>query len=160
MQAIVEQANQSLEATQEAHDDVPNVSLKLLRDKIEYSDVKADFSGNQTILNKEIMHDMELKDKELKEEQESTDKLEERAELEKNLVIFVKNPQNVKEHKKGDDTFIRTNGCYHCPECDYETKWSRNHLKIYINAIHRKLKPWKCSDCTKGIKTYHFKYYL
>ena len=35
--------------------------------------------------------------------------------------------------------------------------WERSNLKVHINAIHRQLKPWKCSDCPKGrrIKTYH-----
>ena len=59
------------------------------------------------------------------------------------------------------ETLIKTNGFYHCSECLYETELEKS-LKVHINAVHRKLKPWKCSDCTKGkqIKTDQLKYFI
>ena len=162
----MELENQTIKETQEAHDEVPNFSLELLRDKFEYFNVKADFFENQTLILNEIIYKVELKDKELlKEEQELSDKLAERAEVKKNLVkiwVGLKNEQKVKEHKKENETSRKINGFYHCPECSFKTKWKRMNLKVHINAVHRKLKPWKCSDCTKGkcIKTYYFKYFI
>ena len=147
-------ANQLIEETQEAQDVVPIISLELLRDKLEYFNVKADFFENQTLIFNEIIHKVELEGMELsKEEQELTDKLAKRAEVKKNLVKILeglKNKRKARKHKKNDETLIRINGFYHCPECPYKTKWSKNKLKVHINAVHRKLKPWKCSDCTKG----------
>ena len=107
-----------------------------------------------------------MKNKEIsKEEQELTDKLAERAEVKKNLVNILKglkNQRKMKKYKKNDETFIRTNGFYHCPECLFKTKWDRNQLKVYINAVHRKLKPLKCPDCAKSkrAKTYHYEYFI
>ena len=156
-----EAPNKLIEKTQEAHDEVPIFSLEHLRDKIEYFNVKANFFENQTLIFNEIINKVEIKGMELsKEEQELTNKLAERAEVKKNLVNILKGLKNERKtgkHKRNDETLIRINGFYHCPECSYKTKWPRNKLKIHINAIHRKLKPWKCSDCTKGkrIKTYH-----
>ena len=153
-------AYQSIEETQEAQDEVPNCSLELLQDKLEYFDEKADFFENQTLILNKIIHKVELNGKESsKEEQELCDKLAERTEVKKKLVNILKglkNQQKMKTNKKNDETLIRTNGFYHCPECSYKTKWDRkNDLITHINAIHRKLKPWKFSDCTKGkrIKT-------
>ena len=145
---------QLIEETQEARDDVTDFSLELLRDKIEYLDVKADFFENQALILNEIIHKIEMKDKKcLKEEQELTDKLAERAEVKKNLVNILKglkNQQKVKMHEtKENEALVRINGFNHCPECPFKTKYDRN-LKDHINGVHRKLKPWKCSDCTKG----------
>ena len=144
-----EPANQSFEGAQEAHDEVFNFSLELSRYKIEYFDIA------------------ELKDEELlKVEQELTDKLVESVEVNKNLdnilSTSLKNQQEVKEPEKKDETFIRINGLYHCPECLFETKSVRRVLKLHINVVHRKLKPFNCSECTKGkrIKTYHLKYFI
>ena len=158
----MEPANQLIR-THEAHDEVQNFSLELLRDKTEYLGVKADFFENQTLILNQIIHKMEMKNKELsKEEQELTDKLTERAEVKKNLASILeglKNQRKVKKHKKNDDDIIKINVFYHCSECPYKTKWKTNKLKLHINVVHRKLKPWKCSDCAKGkrIKTYHWK---
>ena len=124
-------ANQLIEETQETHDEVPIFSLELLRDKLEYFDVKANFFENQTLIINEIIYKIELKGMELlKEEQELTDKLAERAEVKKNLVAISKGPQKVKMHTKKDESLISTN-------------------------VHCKLKPWTCTDCTKSkrIKT-------
>ena len=129
-------ANQFIEETQEAHHEVPNFSLDLLVDKLEYLNVKANFFENQTLIINDTIHKVEPADIELlKEEQELIDKLPEGAEVKKNLVNILKglkNQRKARKHKKNDETFIR------------------------INANHRKLRPWKCSDCTKGkrIKTY------
>ena len=143
--------NQFYKDTQEAHDD----NLEVLRDKIEYLDVKSDFFENQTFIINEIIYKIELKEKELlKEEQEMTDKLVEGAKVKKNLVNILKdlkNQQQVNIHDKKDDgTFIKINGFYHCPECPYKTNFRKYQLKNHINAVHRKLKPYKCTKCTKG----------
>ena len=72
-------------------------------------------------------------------------------------IVEVKNPAKIlskslqieqkgNERKKQDETLTKINGFYHCPECLYKTKWSRNVLNVYIKEVHRKLKPWKCSD--------------
>ena len=148
-----EPANKLVEGTQEAHSEVPNFSFEFLRDKLEYFDIKADFFENQNLILNEIIHKVEMKGIELsKEKQELTDKLTEKSEVKKNLVKILEGLQNqrkVKTHKK--------NGFYHCPECSYKTKWENGSLKVHINAVHRKLKPWKCLDCTKSksIRTYH-----
>ena len=158
--------NQLFEETQEAHNKAPNFSFEHLRYKLEYFNVKAIFFENQTLIFNEIINKVEMKGMELsKEEQELTDKLAERAEVKKNLVNMLKglkNQRKVKTNKKNDETFIRINGFYDCPECPFKAKWNRNHLKAHINAVHRKLKPWKCSDCNKGkrIKSYHLKYFI
>ena len=154
--------NQLIERSQETQNKVPIFSLKLLRDKLEYFNVKADFFENQTLIFNEIINKVELKDMELlKEEQELTDKLAERAEVKNNLVYILKglkNQRKVKTH----ETIIRTNGFYHCSECPFRTNLRINKLQIHINAVHRKLKPWKCSVCNKGkrIKTYHLKHLI
>ena len=162
MQAMDKPANQSVGGTQEAHDDVLDSSLEVLRDKIECVDDKAEIFENQTLIINEINHKRELK---YKEEQGSTDKLEKRVEIRKNIANILKgckNQQQVKEHKQKDGNLIRINGFYHCPECLYMTNGSMNCLKKHINAVHRKLKPLKCSDCTKGrrIKPFYLKYYI
>ena len=165
IQAMEKPANQLNEDTQIAQDEVPIISLELLQNKLEYFNVKADFFENQTLILNEIIHKVELEDMKLSnEEQELTDKLAERAEVKKNLVDILKglkNPQKVKTNKKNDETFIRINGFYHCPQCHFKTKWRRKDLKDHINAVHRKLKPWKCSDCYKGkrIKTFNIIFY-
>ena len=84
----------------------------------------------------------------LKEEQELTDGLKKGTEVKKKFVSILK---GLKSRQKV------TNGFYHCPECLFKTNWHRMALKRHINAVHRKFKPWECSDCSKGkrIKTYH-----
>ena len=138
----MELANQLIEGTQEVHDEVPSFSLELVRDKTDNIDIKADFFEHQTLINNEIINKMEPKSMELPlEEQELTDKLEERAEA--------------KKQKKNDETFTKIDGFYNCPECSYKTQWNKSNLKVHMNAVHREVKPWKCLDCTKGkrIKT-------
>ena len=154
-------ANQLIEGTPVAQDKVLH-----LRDKLEYFNVKGDFFEKQTLIFNEIINKVELKGIEIsKEEQELNDKLTERAEVKKNLVNILnglKSQREVKKHnKKNEETLIRINGFYHCPECPFKTKW-RSHFKVHIDAVHRKLKPWKCSDCTKGkhMKSFYLKYYI
>ena len=147
----MEPANQLIEKAQETHD-VTNLSFWLLRDKIENFDVKADLFEKITLILNEIIHKIELKNKELlQEEQKLTEKLAERTEVKKNLVNILNGFKNQRAttHKKDDITLMRINGFYYCPECPYQTKWDRSTLKVHINAVHRKHKPWNCSDCTK-----------
>ena len=111
---------------------------------------------------------MELKENSLlEEEQEMTEKLVEGAKMKKNLVSILKGLKSElkkKNHyKKRGETLIRINGFYHCPECLYKTKWHRNDIKNHINAVHRKLKSYKCLECAKGkvINICHYKiFYL
>ena len=113
-------ANQLIKITRKAHDEVPNLII------------------NEIILKRE------LKDKELlKEEPELTGK---RAEKRKNLANILKSinsQQKEKEPNVKEETFIKSNGFYNCPECSFTTKWSISHLKFHISAVHRKLKPFK-----------------
>ena len=73
----------------------------------------ANFFENQTSIINEIIHKVELKGTELlKEEQDMTDKLAERAEVKKNLVNILKglkNQRKARKYKKNDDTFVRIN---------------------------------------------------
>ena len=124
-----ETINQFIEETWEAHPEVLNLSLELLLDKLDDLNVKADFMENPTFVSNETIQKVEVKDKKLsKEEQELTDKLDERAKVKKNL-NGLKCEQRVETQKKNDETLI--------------------------NEVHQKLKPWKCSDCAKSkqIKT-------
>ena len=158
-------ANQLIEGTQRAQDEVPNISLELLRDKLEYFDVKAVFFENQNLILNEIIHNVDLKDKELlKEEQELTEKLAERAEVKKNLVNILKGLKNQRKFNKDTKkkkTLVKKNGFFNCPECPFKSKWNTSTVIVHISAVHRKLKPWKCSDCTKGkcSKNYHLEYF-
>ena len=90
----------------------------------------------------------------LKEEQEVADKLLQGAEVKKNLqgiLEGLRSEQKVEnQRKKDDEALTRINGFLQCPECPYKTKWSRYDLKLHINVVHRKLKPWKCLVCAKG----------
>ena len=157
-----EPANQAIVGSQEGHDEVPNLSSEPLRETIENFDVEDDFFEIQTLINNEMIRLVELKDMELsKEKQELTDKLLERTKMMDNLVAISKSEQKAKTHQKKDKTLIIANKCCHYPGCSFKTKWECR-LKIHINAVHRKLKDWKCSDCTKSkrIKTYHLKYFI
>ena len=143
------------EEIQEARENIQDLILKLMRDKIEYLDVKADFFEGQSIPIGELIYRMELRVEEtLKEEQEVNDKLLEGAEVKKNLVSVLeglKSQQKVEiRGKKDDEAVTRINGFFQCPECPYKTKSQRFHLKRHINAVHRKLKPWQCLICDKG----------
>ena len=125
-----------------------------MRDKIEYLGVKADFFKGQTIPIGEFIYRMELRvEKTLKEEQEVNDKLLEGAEVKENLegiLGSLRNQQKVENHgKKDDEAATRINGFYHCLECPFKAKCSWRDLKVHINAVHRKLKPWKCLECPK-----------
>ena len=77
--------------------EVQNFSLELLRDKLEYFDIKLDFFEKQTSIINEIIHKVELKKKELlKKEQELTYKLAKRAKVKKTLVNIL---ENIKIHR-------------------------------------------------------------
>ena len=156
------ETNHLTKGSQEAQDEVPNLSSEPLRETFENVDVEDDFFEIQTLVNNEMIRLVELKDMELsKEKQELTNKLAERVEVMKNLVNISKGPQKVKMHKKKDESLISTNVLYYCPECTINTK-KKHNLKVHINAVHRKLKPFNCSECNKGkrIKIYHLKYLI
>ena len=142
------------EEIQEAREAIQDLILELMRDKIEYLDVKADFFEGQSIPIGELIYRMKLRVEEtLMEEQEVADMLLQGAEVKKNLVSVLeslKSQQKVEiRGKKDDEAVTRINGFFQCPECPYKTKWTRDHLILHINAVHRKLKPWKCLDCPK-----------
>ena len=148
--------------TQEKDGKVDIELLEHLRDKIEYLQVKGDFFDDQTEVWSKLIYNQKLKDKEfLKEEQELVDMINER-EIEKNKLAShlksLKDELKVKKSnenvvKKTQKALVKINGFYYCPECPYKA----NHkcmLNRHVNAVHRKLKPWKCSECDKGKFTY------
>ena len=158
----MEKENKLIEETQKAHDDVTSFSLELLQDKNEYLDVKANFFENQTLIINKIIHKIELIGKKLSiEEQELSDKLAEGAEVKKNLANILKCLKSQQKVKR-DKSFIKIKGFYHCPECPYKTKRFMRKLKVHIDAVHRKLKPWKCSNCAKGklFNAFQLKYFI
>ena len=146
------------EHTQEKYGSVDLELLEHLRDKIEHLQVKGDFFDDQTEVWGKLIYNQELKDKKfLKEEQELIDMINER-EVEKNKLAshlkFLKDELKVKKSKgivvkNPQKALVRINGFYYCPECPYKSNYNRN-LNQHINAVHRKLKPWKCSECDKG----------
>ena len=95
------------EEIQEARENIQDLILELMRDKIEYLGVKADFFETQTIPIGELIYRMELRVMEtLKEEQEVADKFLEGTEVKKNLVNFLevlKSQQKVENQDKKDD---------------------------------------------------------
>ena len=142
------------EEIQEARENIQDLIMELIRDKIKYLDVKADFFEGQSIPIGELIYRMELRVMEtLKEEQEVADKLLQGAEVKKNLVSVLeglRNQQKVENHgEKDEEVATRINGFFQCPECPFKAKRFRWDLKRHINAVHRKLKPWKCLDCPK-----------
>ena len=133
-----------------------NEALELLKDELEYLQLKGDFFEDQTDLWGKLIIAQELKNKEsLEEEQELIGKLNERK-IEKEKLIShlkalkdqIKAPKN-KSLNKEESVLIRINGYFNCTECRFKSykKWP---LKVHIDAIHLKLKPFKCSNCDKG----------
>ena len=84
---------------------------------------------------------------------------------------------------QGMTKIISKNGYFECPECPMKSIWkecvnrhiktihrklnivhkfqncpechkSYHYLKSHINAVHRKLRLYKCSDCDKGLSDY------
>ena len=147
------------EEIQEARENIQDLILELIRDK--YLDGKADFFEGQSIPIGELIYRMELRVmKTLKDEQEVADNLLQGAKVKKNLegiLESLKSRQKVEIHGKQDDeAATRINGFFYCQECAYKTKKDRNSLKRHINAVHLKLKPFKCSFCAKGKLIWHF----
>ena len=101
----------------------------------------------------------------LQELQELTDKFNQR-EIEKAKLksylktleaqVEVKNCNETLENaaEKHQKVITKINGSFRCPECPYKS-FSKAVIDHHINAVHRKLKPWKCSDCNKSwLKNY------
>ena len=131
-----------------------NFQLELLQDEVEYLQVKSDFFDDQTEMWFKLIYIQELKNVEgLKEEQELLDKFNEREIVKKKLIRHLKvlkeQVNNGKEVKKEGAVFVNDNGYFHCPECQYKAK-HKGDTKLHINAIHLKIKPWKCLECHKG----------
>ena len=137
-----------------------NVDIELLRDEMEYLQVKADFFEGQTEAWTALINKQELKDEEiLKEEQELVDKINENDIEKKKLITYLKALKIQKQIKNNrmfgynvatsQKNLTKINGFFSCPECSYKS-YLTNKLNRHINAVHRKLKPWKCSDCYKG----------
>ena len=122
-----------------------NLELELLHLELEYLQLKGDFFESQTLLWNQLIYKQELKEIEYrKEEQELLDKFKEREIEKQKLIEHLKklkvkiNPRSIK----------KINGFQNCPECPFKSKI---HLKEHINAVHRKLKPFQCLDCDKGL---------
>ena len=146
------------------HENLDLNNINMLRDKLEYLHLKSNFFDGQSEIWSKLINMVELKQKEsLKEEQELIDKFNERKIEKKKLISHlkslkkhVKNSRNwslnngKKEVKKNDTDFTRINGFFNCTECKYNSKCKRN-VVTHISAVHRKLKPYKCLDCDKGM---------
>ena len=139
---------------------VGNVDLELLWDEIEYLQLKADFFEGQTVAWILLINKQELKNKEsLKKEQELVDKINEKEIEKKKLITYLKALKNQPQIKNNSTlgydaatsqkNLTKINGCFSCPECRIKINRKEN-LNRHLNAVHRKLKPWKCSDCDKG----------
>ena len=137
--------------------------LEYLRDKLEYLHLKSDFFNSQSEIWSKLIFKVELKQKEsLKEEQELIDKFNEREIEKEKLISHLKSLKkqvkvssnwslnNGKEVKNNETGFTRINGFFNCTECEYKAK-RKCYVIQHINAVHRKLKPYKCSDCDKGM---------
>ena len=137
--------------------------LQYLLDKLGYLNVKADFFARQSETWSKLINKVELEHEEsLKEEQELIDKFNEREIEKEKLISHLKSLKkqvkvssnwflnNGVEVKNNDTVFTRTNGFFNCTECEYKSKLKLNVIK-HINAVHRKLKPYKCLDCDKGM---------
>ena len=125
---------QFIEETQKANDYI--IRLKLLKDEIKYLDVNANSFEGQSVPIGELVNKMELIVQETLKEGKG---LLEGAEV-----------------KNQDKDFKSINRLFHCPECSYTSKWGRRHLQYHINAVHLKLKSFKCSFCAKGKLIGHF----
>ena len=138
-----------------------NFELRLMQDELEYLQLKGDFFEVQTevwgtLINKEELNHREI----MKEEQELIDQFNKR-EIEKEKLIdhlkALKNQAKVnaskgalKKGRKKETMFIRIDGFFNCPECDYKAK-TKQHLKRHLNGFHLKLKPFKCTECDEGL---------
>ena len=132
--------------------------MKLLRDNLEYWELKSGFYEKQSELWIKPIYNQEVKHKEtLKEERELIDEFNKREIKKKELISHLKalkeQVNNRKEVKEDGTALSRMNGLYHCPECPYKTKetFTLNH---HISAAHRKIKSFQCSDCDKGLYNY------
>ena len=150
--------NKSNEPACEVQD---NVDLELLQDKLQYFQQKGDFFDGQTEAWSKLIKKQGPRVKEsLKELQELIDKFNER-EIEKNkLKSYLKTLKGQVEVKNCNETLgnaaekhqkviTKINGFFNCPECPYKAA-AKHVIDHHINAVHRKLRPWKCSDCNKG----------
>ena len=123
------------------HNEIPNCML-------EYLELKSDFFDDQTEAWGELIYN--------------------KREFEKRkLTSQLKGLKKQVQAKDGTEAgpledFIRVDGLFNCPECPHKTKF-KACLKVHINAIHRKIKPWMCSECDKGwfvIKKNYFNIYF
>ena len=112
--------------------------------ELEYLQLKGDFFERQTFLWNQLIYKQELKEIEYrKEEQELLDKFKEREIVKQKLIEHLKDLKvKINPRKK------RVYRFKNCPECPFKTKYN---LKAHINAVHRKLKPFQCLDCDKGL---------
>ena len=129
-------------------------SLELLRLDLEYFQLKGDFFEQQSHLWSKLITNQERElDESLKELQELIVKLNDRNDEKEQLASHLKHVK-LKKSKEAALTspqkvLVRKNGFFNCPECSYKTIYKQD-LNQHINAVHRKLKPWKCSECDKG----------
>ena len=147
---------------EQKNDKQEGFDFELLRDKLEYLQLKSNFFDGQTEVWGKLINIVEFKLKEsLKEEQELIDKFNERQIEKEKLISHLKSLKeevkvssiwclnNEVEVKNNETVFTRINGFFNCTECKYKSKW-KQRVTIHINAVHRKLKPYKCTECDKG----------
>ena len=131
-----------------------DADFELLRDKLEYFEVKSDFFENQTEEWGKLIHEQEAKDYESLQEQELIDLINEREEEKKKLITYLESLKSQNIMKNKTEAMIKKNlvdedGFFNCPECPKKFSLKPN-LKIHIEGIHRKLKPWNCLSCDKS----------
>ena len=141
------------------------LNLQQMLDEVEYLQLKAGFFDGQTEIWSKLIYKVELSQKEsLKEEQELMDQFNEREIEKEQLISRLKalkdqvkvtnddNFNNGNEVKSNERVFVKVDGFFNCPEspeCHYKSKL-KFHLMDHINAIHLKVKNFKCPDCDRG----------
>ena len=143
-------------------DNEEDLELELLQDELEYLQLMSHFFENQTKIWGELVNKVELRQKEsLEEEQALIDKLNE-GQIEKvklisrlktlkaQVKVSANSSNNGKEAKQVETIVKRINGFFNCLECHYKSTMI-GKLNRHTKAIHRKLQPFKCTDCGKGL---------
>ena len=137
-----------------------NLDLEIMRDELEYLELKSDFFDGQTEKCNKLINKKEWKQRDsVTELQELIDEFNERENEKQQLTNYLNVLKDQVKAKAENEALnqdpqiqgdlFRVDRFFNCPECLYKAKFKGN-LKVHINRIHHKLKLWKCSDCDKG----------
>ena len=140
---------ETLQSTMDKQD-CDSDALELLKDELEYLQLKGDFFKDQTDLWSKLINDQELKDKEsLKEKQKLIGKINEKKIEKEKLISHLKSLKDQINTKASKETMkiISKNGFFECPECPNKSKWKQN-VTSHIKSIHRKINElFDCPEC-------------